>query len=385
MKVVKRGTTRHRARARLRHPAGRAHERRRRRACASGRAPADATRQYRPIDIFFRSLAEDQRDRAIGVVLSGTRLRRRAGPPRRSRPPAGSRSRRTPTTAAVRRHAARRDRDRRRRPRAAGRRRSPRSWRGSAAHPSSARPSDGPTRRSPPTSGCQQIFQLLRSGERRRLHALQVADASSAASSGAWRCTSSRASSDYVALPASGSGRGRRPVRGHPDPRHAASSASRSRSRRCERGRPRRLAGRSAAARPAPRLGARAARRARRPTRSRWSARAARRRARSAVPIQSSAPTSASRDRAARAPASIPRASRPTSRPSGCAASSPRRRRLPGQQGVRDLCVFARQDLTRDPPFSARPGRLPQRADLPRPRCSSGDGVFHYALKPTAS
>jgi len=28
--------------------------------------------QHRPIDLFLRSLAEDQRDRAIGVILSGT-------------------------------------------------------------------------------------------------------------------------------------------------------------------------------------------------------------------------------------------------------------------------------------------------------------------------
>ena len=62
-------------------------------------------------------------------------------------------------------------------------------------------------------------------------------------------------------------------------------------------------------------------------------------------------------------------------------------RRLPGQQAVRDLCVFARQDLIRDPPFSQldliscrnvliylEPA-LQQRV-MP---------IFHYALDPRAS
>ena len=60
-------------------------------AAARGRGP------HRPIDQFFRSLAEDAGHQAIGVVLSGTAHRRHARAARRSRPRAASPSPRTTT------------------------------------------------------------------------------------------------------------------------------------------------------------------------------------------------------------------------------------------------------------------------------------------------
>ncbi len=66
-----------------------------------------------------------------------------------------------------------------------------------------------------------------------------------------------------------------------------------------------------------------------------------------------SAPTSARSRSNAPAPAPSSRTSRRTFRPSGCSVSSPA---VDGHfqvnKSVRDLCIFARQDVTRDPPFS---------------------------------
>ena len=60
------------------------------------------------------------------------------------------------------------------------------------------------------------------------------------------------------------------------------------------------------------------------------------------------------------------------------------RRRLPGAKALRDMCVFARQDLTRDPPFShldlicCRNVLIYMDSALQRKLLS----MFHYALKP---
>ena len=67
-----------RARPRLRHPAGHRHDASTAAPAARRRAPT-ARGQHLPIDLFLRSLAEDQGSQAIGVVLSGTGIRRHLG------------------------------------------------------------------------------------------------------------------------------------------------------------------------------------------------------------------------------------------------------------------------------------------------------------------
>ena len=130
------------------------------------------------------------------------------------------------------------------------------------------------------------------------------------------------------------------------------------RSRRCSRISSARSSRRSSTARRTGRRsasGCRAARPARRRIRSPWrcsssstTAKTQRDRSRSSRPI------SATRRRSTRrAPASTRRASRRKSAPSACGGSSSRRSgsyRI--QKSVRDLCVFARQNVTVDPPFS---------------------------------
>ena len=77
-------------------------------------------------------------------------------------------------------------------------------------------------------------------------------------------------------------------------------------------------------------------------------------RQRQARRCRSSPPTSATRRRSKRrAPASIRRASRPRSRPERLRRFFVREERgYRIQKAVRDLCVFARQNVTVDPPFS---------------------------------
>jgi two-component system CheB/CheR fusion protein len=41
--------------------------------------PSEPRAQRRPVDVFFRSLAENQRERAIGIILSGTGTNGSAG------------------------------------------------------------------------------------------------------------------------------------------------------------------------------------------------------------------------------------------------------------------------------------------------------------------
>ena len=73
------------------------------------------------------------------------------------------------------------------------------------------------------------------------------------------------------------------------------------------------------------------------------------------------------------------------SRPSDCGVSSSR---CDGgyriTKSIRDVCVFARQDLAERPALlEAGPDQLPQRADLPRPAAAEQVmAIFHYALKP---
>ena len=103
---------------------------------------------------------------------------------------------------------------------------------------------------------------------------------------------------------------------------------------------------------------------------------------------RSSGPTSASWRSRRRAPGST-REHRGR-RLAGAAAALLHRRSTAAtgsRKAVRDICVFARQDVTRDPPFSKLDlDQLPQRAHLPRRRApEAGAAVFHYALKPTAS
>ena len=80
------------------------------------------------------------------------------------------------------------------------------------------------------------------------------------------------------------------------------------------------------------------------------------------------------------------RRSRKTCRPSGCGGSSPRpTASYQINKPIRDLCVFARQDLTRDPPFSKLDLIVCRNVliYLGQPLQNRLIGVFHYALKPT--
>ena len=84
-------------------------------------------------------------------------------------------------------------------------------------------------------------------------------------------------------------------------------------------------------------------------------------------------------------PGSTSRTSRWTSRRSGCGASSRRRQRVTrSARRIRDLCIFSRHDMTRDPPF-ARLDLISCRNVLIYFDLALQKRVlplFHYALKP---
>ena len=101
---------------------------------------------------------------------------------------------------------------------------------------------------------------------------------------------------------------------------------------------------------------------------------------------RSSPPTSARRRSSRPAPASIRRASPRTLSPERLRrffTKTDGRYRI--NKSIRDLCVFARQDLTRDPPFSKLDLIVCRNVliYLGQPMQNRLISVFHYALKPT--
>ena len=162
-----------------------------------------------------------------------------------------------------------------------------------------------------------------------------------------------RPARQYVQLPPAPPRRGQAAVPGPADPRHPV----------LPRPRVVRGPGRAASSPRSPPAdsptsrsasGCPAARPARRRTRSRsrcWSSWATARQRDAGPDLRHRRQRAGGRARAA--PASTPRHRRATCRRSGCGGSSARptgKYRI--NKMVRDLCVFARQDLTRDPPFS---------------------------------
>ena len=177
-------------------------------------------RPRQPIDALFASLADVLRERAVGVVLSGTASRWHRGPARDPgrgwadvRAGAGDRP--------VRRHAAQRDRRRRRRDRAvagADRRRARQDRQARAPAGRGARSGDHDDRHRPDPRAAAR-------GERDRLLQLQAQHDRAPARAPA-RQAPARLARRVQLVPDRASRRGERGLRGSADPRHRVLSRS---------------------------------------------------------------------------------------------------------------------------------------------------------------
>ena len=265
----------------------------------------------------------------------------------------------------VRRHAARRHRHRDGRPGAAAGGRSAPSWRELGARIRTCGDRRPPTMHDVGDDQLQRIFDVLQAGQRRRLQALQAADHQAAAVPAHGAAPDRPTSATTSQLLAEQTQRSAQPLPGSADPRHPVLPRA-----GVVRGLAAQVFPRAARGPPAgaadPRLGV--------AVRHRRGSLLARDRAARVPAERASADTrvqifatdvSESAIEHARAgvyPASI----EADVSPSGCGASS---RAADGgyrvSKMVRDLCVFARQDLTKDPPFSQLDLiMLPQRPDL---------------------
>ena len=348
----------------------------------------EARKPHLPIDLFFRALAAERGSQAIGVVLSGDRVRRHRGPAgdqggERHHLRAGSADRRSSTACRTARSTPASSTTRCRIPALA-------AGAGAAEPPPVRRRA-----RCEREAGDRRRARSRRSSPScatpigRRLQRVQAGHASSGALA---RRMALRQVDDLQELPAllaDATRRDPRPLRRHPHSRHLVlPRPGRLRDARSRSVFPEILKAK-ADGRADPRVGGRlldgrggllARHRA---AGAPWRGTHSRTRSRS------SDPTSARQ--------AIEKARLGVFSDSAMRDVSDERRRryfTKVERGyrinkrVRDLCVFVRHDLARDPPFSqARPGELPQRAHLLRsqPLQKRVLPTFHYCLNQPAS